>query len=227
MFFQEAIHNSRRKAISMLSKHRPLPKSKSPTPILSQTSQYSSMSYRDQVYFSHDRQACSLSCRCQAPTPKYYLTRSRYHQKQRFFISKADDENTSSDTRVALSSLEEEGSNDLGIPGAQKGGKKLAIVYTCTVCNTRSAKQFTEQAYRHGVVIVQCPGCNNRHLIADNLGFFEDELDGWNIEKTMSKLGDNVNVVNDDNVLELSIDDVYGDKALENAMTSDSSDLKR
>lgn len=97
------------------------------------------------------------------------------------------------------------------IPGAQKGGKKLAIVFTCTVCDTRSAKQFTENAYRNGVVIVTCPGCQNRHLIADNLGFFEDDsTGGWNIEKAVEKMGENVKLVTNDNVLEVSVEDLFG-----------------
>lgn len=110
-----------------------------------------------------------------------------------------------------------EGTTDLGIPGAKKGGKKLAIIYTCNVCETRSAKQFTENAYKNGVVIVTCPGCNNQHLIADNLGFFSDKDEGWNIEKAMERMGGNVKAVTDDNVLELSIEDIYGDQAIENA----------
>jgi DNL zinc finger len=63
------------------------------------------------------------------------------------------------------------------IPGAEKGGKKLAIVYTCTICNTRSMKQFTERAYNHGVVIVKCPTCQNQHLIADRIGYFPEAHD--------------------------------------------------
>lgn len=99
------------------------------------------------------------------------------------------------------------------IPGVTKGGKKLAIVYTCKVCNTRSAKKFSEQAYRNGVVIVRCPGCQNLHLVADRLGFFEDKTDGgWDIEKAMAKMGDRVTAVTDDNVLELTMADVLGDK---------------
>ena len=95
---------------------------------------------------------------------------------------------------------------DLGLPGAQKGGKKLAIVFTCTVCNTRSAKQFTEQAYKHGVVMVMCPGCDSRHLIADNLSMFDDDKMGFSIERQMEEMGQHVTKVTNDDVMELTLD---------------------
>jgi mitochondrial protein import protein ZIM17 len=96
------------------------------------------------------------------------------------------------------------------IPGSQSGGKKLAIVFTCKVCETRSAKQFTERAYRHGVVLVKCPGCNNQHLIADRLGFFEDQ--SWDIEKLIHENGERVTAVTNENVMEITLKDVLGDK---------------
>ena len=102
-----------------------------------------------------------------------------------------------------------------GFPGSQTGGKKLAIVFTCGVCGTRAAKQFTERAYTHGVVLVKCPGCGNQHLIADNLSMFTDDTEnedgsGWNIQKAVAKIGQNVTTVTDGNVLELTLEGVVG-----------------
>ncbi|KAG6370045.1 hypothetical protein JVT61DRAFT_12566 [Boletus reticuloceps] len=69
---------------------------------------------------------------------------------------------------------------------------RLAIAFTCTAdgCNHRSAHTFTKRAYERGIVLIQCPSCENRygsrircwytltlnrHLIADNLGWFKDD----------------------------------------------------
>ena len=147
-----------------------------------------------------------------SPSPRHSCCHTNPHsssrQKRVFSFSSSDP--------PAIDKSDDD--TDSAIPGAQTGGKKLAIVFTCTVCGTRSAKQFSENAYRNGVVVVQCPGCQNRHLIADNLGFFADQSDGgWNVEKAMAKMGDNLKLVNDDNVLEVSVEDVVGSDAMEAA----------
>lgn len=62
----------------------------------------------------------------------------------------------------------------------------MLMLFTCTKCDTRAGKAFSKQAYEHGLVIVTCPGCDSRHLIADNLGWMGDN---GNIEDIMREKG--------------------------------------
>lgn len=50
--------------------------------------------------------------------------------------------------------------------------KELVMLFTCGQCNMRAAKAFSKDSYERGVVIVECPGCSSKHLIADHLGWF-------------------------------------------------------
>ncbi len=45
-------------------------------------------------------------------------------------------------------------------------GRGLVMVFTCSKCDTRSAKSFSRRAYDHGLVLVRCPGCDSQHLVA-------------------------------------------------------------
>ena len=89
--------------------------------------------------------------------------------------------------------------------GVEHGKDKLAVLFTCKVCDTRSGKQISRQAYENGVVIARCPGCDNLHLIADRLNFFGDN---WDIEGLMEKHGESIDVVEsgDDKLLQLTFD---------------------
>ena len=64
------------------------------------------------------------------------------------------------------------------IPGTTRGGDQMVMMYTCGVCNTRSARTMSKAAYHTGVVLVRCSGCSSLHLVADHLGYFEDNDGG-------------------------------------------------
>jgi len=117
-----------------------------------------------------------------------------------------EEETTVSDADLGLVQQVVEAPHDplAKIPGAEKGGRKLAIVYTCKVCNTRTAQKFTQRAYEHGVVLCRCPGCDNLHLIADRLGYFQDSSEGgWDIETYIRNKGESITTITHDTVLEI------------------------
>jgi transcription elongation factor Elf1 len=80
--------------------------------------------------------------------------------------------------------------------------KKMQMIYTCKVCSTRNSQTISKIAYTSGVVIVRCSGCQNNHLVADNLGWFKDNK--TNIEDILKEKGEIVQKVSLGNeVLEL------------------------
>jgi mitochondrial protein import protein ZIM17 len=76
------------------------------------------------------------------------------------------------------------------------------------VCETRAAKTISKHAYYNGVVLVRCPGCEKLHLIADRLGWFDDE--STDVESILAAKGEKVRVVTHENVLELTDADIIG-----------------
>ncbi|OAD52074.1 DNL-type zinc finger protein [Eufriesea mexicana] len=76
--------------------------------------------------------------------------------------------------------------------------KKLKVMFTCKKCNYRNGKVISQLAYEKGVVIIRCNGCKNNHLIADNLGWFEELKNKRNIEKILAAKGETVRKVQND-----------------------------
>ena len=55
-----------------------------------------------------------------------------------------------------------------------KSENRLLIGFTCKKCSHRTHRTMSHHAYHNGIVLIECSGCQSRHLIADNLGWFKD-----------------------------------------------------
>eukprot|EP00468_Gymnochlora_sp_CCMP2014_P003670 CAMPEP_0167755088 /NCGR_PEP_ID=MMETSP0110_2-20121227/8628_1 /TAXON_ID=629695 /ORGANISM="Gymnochlora sp., Strain CCMP2014" /LENGTH=161 /DNA_ID=CAMNT_0007641033 /DNA_START=122 /DNA_END=608 /DNA_ORIENTATION=+ len=83
----------------------------------------------------------------------------------------------------------------LPVKGNVRAPELMLIAFTCTVCDTRSARTFSKKSYEEGVVIITCPECKSNHLIADRLGWFDDE--GVDIQSIMREKGEDVVYIKD------------------------------
>ncbi|EPZ31906.1 hypothetical protein ROZALSC1DRAFT_27467 [Rozella allomycis CSF55] len=68
------------------------------------------------------------------------------------------------------------------------------MLYTCKICCSRHAKSVSKTGYNSGVVLIRCPKCENLHLIADHLNWFQE---GKNLEEILRNKGINDKVSHD------------------------------
>lgn len=90
--------------------------------------------------------------------------------------------------------------------------RKFKLQYTCKICDHRNSHSVSRIAYRNGVVIAFCKGCESKHLIADNLGWsnyiggFDFDGGERNIEHFMeNKARENAGVGGDDDDLVMRV----------------------
>jgi hypothetical protein len=81
----------------------------------------------------------------------------------------------------------------------------MGIEFTCNKCETRQAKKMNRHSYNSGVVIITCNGCKAMHLIADHLGWFDDN--SVTIESIMADKGENVTMLSEEGDVSFDSDD--------------------
>eukprot|EP00741_Cyanophora_paradoxa_P019539 tig00021127_g18861.t1 len=59
-------------------------------------------------------------------------------------------------------------------PIAFVGTQKVKLMFTCKICDTRSSKMVNRLSLQQGICIIKCDGCDKRHIMADNLGWYGD-----------------------------------------------------
>ncbi|KPA79506.1 putative mitochondrial hypothetical protein [Leptomonas pyrrhocoris] len=89
---------------------------------------------------------------------------------------------------AALQQPEKEKSSVMGGAGIGPAEGDMVAAFTCGPCDYRMVKRFSKHAYTKGIVIVECPNCLAKHLLADNLGWLEDEAK--NIEDILREKGE-------------------------------------
>ncbi|KAL6126447.1 hypothetical protein ACLB2K_074496 [Fragaria x ananassa] len=72
--------------------------------------------------------------------------------------------------------------------------------------DTRTMKTASKEAYEKGVVVARCSGCNNLHLMADNLGMFGEKC---TVEDFLASRGEEVKKGHSD-TLNLTLEDLAG-----------------
>ena len=92
------------------------------------------------------------------------------------------------------------------LPGVRAEEDAYALLFTCRVCETRTARRVSKAAYHTGTVLIRCPGCRNMHLIADHKGFFHD--DAFDAASVLAARGEAGARGGDEHVLELREEDL-------------------
>lgn len=98
------------------------------------------------------------------------------------------------------------------------------IVFTCKPCGERSSHRMSKQGYHRGTVLIQCPSCDNRHVMSDHLGIFFDKR--TTLEDLLKERGQTLTHGHTDGNLEFWEDGTVKSFGLDGTQLLDSSDQK-
>eukprot|EP01060_Flectonema_neradi_P017177 TRINITY_DN239_c3_g1_i1.p1 TRINITY_DN239_c3_g1~~TRINITY_DN239_c3_g1_i1.p1 ORF type:complete len:183 (+),score=29.42 TRINITY_DN239_c3_g1_i1:47-595(+) len=121
----------------------------------------------------------------QSKAPAFRTSGMRWCTEKAIPSSNMPESFSSTDEKIHI----EKDGKCLGGSGIGTSRANMAIMFECRVCQTQAIKQFSRSSYEKGVVLIECPGCKNKHVIADNLGWFMDMGENNNIEKQMKAEG--------------------------------------
>lgn len=87
------------------------------------------------------------------------------------------------------------------------------LTFTCKPCGNRSQHDISKQGYHKGSILITCPSCRNRHVIADHLNIFGDRK--VTIEDIMREQGQLVKrgSLGEDGDIEFWPDEKYAEEA--------------
>ncbi|CAD8141432.1 unnamed protein product [Paramecium octaurelia] len=131
-----------------------------------------------------------------------FIRRSFLTLKPLFFCSSTQQPPQAPKIHSVVDNLSASYSLEDTIPGTYQGGNGVyMLMFTCGPCGNKMARTFTKDAYHKGVVLIRCDKCDNIHLIADNLGWFQDEK--WNVEIHAKEQGQSLPKINNPEVSKL------------------------
>ncbi|KAJ0419410.1 DNL zinc finger-domain-containing protein [Aspergillus carlsbadensis] len=87
------------------------------------------------------------------------------------------------------------------------------LAFTCKPCGERSVHRVSKHGYHRGTVLIQCPGCSNRHIISDHLKIFLDR--SKTLDDIMRENGEKVSHQSLDGDVEFRDDELMSKKIAE------------
>lgn len=107
------------------------------------------------------------------PSPLSSLLRPSQPKPFQTIPSTRFNSSSASSSASAVQSSDQEAEVFSQLPKEQQAAYELT--FTCKPCTARSTHRVSKHGYHNGTVLITCPNCKNRHVIADHLKIFMDK----------------------------------------------------